>query len=170
MVHSVLKPQIDSTTARSLATRCCPTGFTLADASRSHFPLLGLSFQLQGFTGPARFLDGNDFGVAVDLVSGTPLLTPELLAAVSYETKLPEGAIAVSELQFRITRSNAIHAARHTLSTKLLSTLRLGSSFELQLQEEIWPLWKPNWIIRTTDNKLRFLVDGINGNVVSKSG
>lgn len=169
MSHGMFPTHIDSTAAYTLAKRCCPTGFTLADASLSYFPLLGLSFQLVGITGAAKSLHGNQCGMMVDLVSGTPLLAPELLTLVSFPPEPPLGAIDLSSLRFRLNRDDAIQAAKQALSAKLLGKLRLGSRFELELTQEVWPLWKPNWLVPTTDKKLQFLVDGINGNVVSKA-
>lgn len=169
MSHGIFPTRINSTDAHTLAQRCCPTGFTLADASLSYFPFLGLSFQVVGITGAAKSLHGKQCGMVVDLVSGTPLMAPELLTLVSYAAEPPPGAIDLSTLQFRFNHARAIQAAKRALSAKLLGKFRLGSRFELELTQEIWPLWKPNWLISTTDKKLRFLVDGINGNVVSKA-
>ena len=98
----------------------------------------------------------------------TPLLAPTVMLAVTDASEVPAGIIAIADLNFRIDREAAIQAARQTLGAKLMSKLRLGSQFSLELTEEIWPLWKPNWIISTTDNSLRFLIDGLNGNVVSQ--
>lgn len=168
MTYQLLPAQIDKATACKLAASYCPKGRLLADAHLSHFPLLGLSFRLHGQIGAARSLDGNNFGLVVDLVSGTPLLAPTVMLAVTHVSEVPAGIIAIADLNFRIDREAAIQAARQTLGAKLMSKLRLGSQFSLELTEEIWPLWKPNWIISTTDNSLRFLIDGLNGNVVSQ--
>ena len=60
-------------------------------------------------------------------------------------------------------KRSVVTAARQTLTTRLLRTVRLGGQFELRVNQVIDPLWKPNWLYTDKNKRVQILVDGLNG-------
>lgn len=165
-MHRILEPQLSAAEALAIVQQRTQTAPT-AQPQLSYFPLTGVVLQLVAARGPARALDGNLFHCVVDRVSGTPLLTTDWFELSYQDIDPPVGAMDVDALPMRMSVEEAVQVARQTVYTKLLRRLKLASRIPLEVYSIDSPLWKPNWLIRTSSQE--FLVDALNGNVVTRT-
>lgn len=160
-MQHVLCPQLSADEAIRIVAR---RAHNLGDPMVSFYPLTGVVFQLGSSRGPARALDGNLFHCVVDRVSGTPLLSADWGPLVHLQEEPPAGAV---QPEPRMSVAEAIHGARQVVFTSLIRRVKLAARISLTVHTVTDPLWKPNWLIRTRGAE--FLVDGLNGNVVTRS-
>ncbi len=161
-LETLITQQTAIDTAAATLKRALPRADSgrLVGASKSYFPLLGLAFQITSISGPARRFADNAVYVTVDRCSGTPIITSRW--PLSSAAGTPIGAVDCSRLEFRVDILTAIDTARHAVTASLMRRLKLAATFDLELAECIWPLWKPNWHIRFSTHDV--LVDAITGN------
>ena len=148
---------------------------TRADAERltggpvvlHYYPLTGVSFILQAVRGPASRIDGRVFHTVTDRATGS-IATSEAwelgdVADVDASAVWKEYEPAGDE-----AKRSVVTAARQTLTTRLLRTVRLGGQFELRVNQVIDPLWKPNWLYTDKNKRVQILVDGLNGGTAKR--
>ncbi|MDO4760817.1 MAG: hypothetical protein Q4A31_02710 [Corynebacterium sp.] len=166
IITGTLPPQLDHADACARAVAALhpvSPGLTknaIEEVQLSHFPLLGVEFEVVAHKGPALKVTGSRFPVVVDRVSGVPVITsvwPQLRPGV------PEGSIDCESLRFRIDIDEGIEVARHAVTVSVMRRLKLASVFDLQLRRCVWPLWKPNYVVRFPGCDV--LVDAVTGNV-----
>ena len=132
-----------------------------------YYPLTGVSFTLQAARGPASRIDGRVFHTITDRATGS-IATSEAwelgdMADVDANAVWREYEPADDE-----AKRSVVTAAKQTLTTRLLRTLRLGGRFELKVNQVIDPLWKPNWLYTDKNKRVQILVDGLNGSAAKR--